>query len=501
MNGERPSPEIKTDASPREESAIDFKKLFEEADAAIKTVLSNKEIEEKTEERERAIEELRTLDLDRQEQLRTTAPSNPFATLVPADYQRLRKEGVITDEEEKNYLQLDETIKKLHAVQNPNARVAIATGKAEKARGEIWENIAERIKVKGDEFSAYQEEGRARLETLYRQRVADLEKMIKDIEDNPSVRDHLHETAKKGMESFEAELAKEAKAALDTLSAIVQSLNTRHERAFVRLNEVLMLDDTKELLDNALRETGGREKISQLRERLIKSIVEEDGETQIKSPDEVSPSSIHYFQGLHTLQDEERAEQLLRLAKKDPRIQKLLESRSRVLKENHLLFSFLGPDRMKDKKSGQLVPSNLPFWKAFEQRQKNDKSGLTAKRKEQREKEKAESQKTINDFLKEHKGAFPVSVPVIENIGGKDRIVGMRAGAVLLERRTSHRKNESWVVTAMVGATNGLRVNDRSSLTMEQFPLWLRDAARPFFITRGDERVERLTYDEPTANA
>jgi hypothetical protein len=128
------------------------------------------------------------------------------------------------------------------------------------------------------------------------------------------------------------------------------------------------------------------------------------------------------------------------------------------------------------------------FWAAFETRNKNDKEGITAARKKEREeaaKREAAFKKSAEEIIK--RGGFVVEVPIVKEIRGKKEIVGKEKGVVRLEKEKSKKGNEYWKVAEVFGATNVLKVGDASPLDMRAFPQWLRESARLYFTMHSEE--------------
>jgi hypothetical protein len=141
------------------------------------------------------------------------------------------------------------------------------------------------------------------------------------------------------------------------------------------------------------------------------------------------------------------------------------------------------------------------FWAAFETRKKNDKEGITAARKKERE-EAAKRETTFKEAVEEiiKRGGFVVEAPIIKEIRGKKEVVGKDEVAVLLKKGRSPERilkdpktgkevvkggNEYWEVVELVTASKGRvkeaygqKVGDRSLLDMWQFREWLREGAR-----------------------
>jgi hypothetical protein len=97
---------------------------------------------------------------------------------------------------------------------------------------------------------------------------------------------------------------------------------------------------------------------------------------------------------------------------------KLLEQREQIIAGNEVVRRLVGPQWITDRKTNEKRVG--AFWAAFETRKKNDKEGVTAARKKEREeaaKREAAFKKATEEIIK--RGGFVVEAPVIKEIRGK----------------------------------------------------------------------------------
>ena len=116
---------------------------------------------------------------------------------------------------------------------------------------------------------------------------------------------------------------------------------------------------------------------------------------------------------------------------------------------------------------------------AFEKRKANDEAGVTEARRKAREKEAAERaalEKEIKEVLDE--GGVAVKVPIVEKVKGKERVVGMRKGAVLVKRGMSKKNNPYLEVVRVVGIEDVIAPGATSPVDGRSFPYHVREALK-----------------------
>jgi SAM-dependent methyltransferase len=252
-----------------------------------------------------------------------------------------------------------------------------------------------------------------------------------------------------------------------------------------------------------------------VRSHLINAIIEGEGEKQLKDPKEIlplkMPSSIPYREAIDFLRFNE-TEKALRAAAEagNQQVEKLLKQREQILKVDEVFRLLVGRKWITDRKTGEQRIG--AFWAAFETRKKNDQEGITAARKKERE-EAAKREAIFKEAAKEiiERGGFVVEVPIVKEIRGNKVKVGEEKGVFRLEKKRSKVRvvrdpktgreiekggNEYWEIVEIFGATGGLKVGATSPLDMSAFPQWFREGAKPYFVMRGKNFIERLTTQE-----
>jgi hypothetical protein len=488
--------------------------LRESESVATVASISEKEIDEMVETRQESLDRLQNIEVIRESRLQRVENFNPLKDLTPNDYERLVQEGMIDAPYAERLKKLDGVIAKLEALDYPPADAKAELEKLSGVRNAFREKLEGQIEERQQEIAARREGVKNRVLEHYGTRVEELERTIAEIESNPRVMERLREIAEKEMQAvfakreaekkaFEAKIEQERKAAIQEASHYIQSLGARHSNAFKRLGELLSNEKIADELVMVLGEEDVRKQqgaFDRVRSRLMNAIIDGEGSKQLKDPKEIVPwkvaqTSIQYREAIDFLRFHE-TEKALRTAAKagDTQAQKLLKQRKQVINGNEVIRRLVGPQWVTDRKTNERRMG--AFWAGFETRKKNDKEGITAARKKEREeaaKREAAFRKSTEKMIK--RGGFVVEVPVVKEVRGKKEVVGKEKGAILLEKGKSKKGNEYWKVAEIFGAINGLKVGDVSPLNMRSFPQWLRESAKPYFVMHGEDFDERLVYE------
>jgi hypothetical protein len=496
-------------------SVGDLKGLLEEAKNITKVALmSEREIDEMVERRQKSLDLLRDAYLA-QESLLKMEDSGPLKDLKSDDYDRLIQEKIIGASYAELLKQLDDEITKLESLDFPSAVTKAELHKLYGVRNSVREKIESQIVERQQEIAAQLKKQRDEELNLYKRRVEELEQTIAEIESNPRVLERLRAMAEREMKEFfeererkkkefEAKIEQERKKRIQDATRYIQSLGARCANAFKRLGELTGNEKIADELAVALREEDTRKQQSvfdRVRSQLRRAIIDGEGEKQLKDPSEVVPwevrsTSIPYYLALGEIQDDTTKNALELAARSgDKNAERLLKQRDEVLVADQILFRLFGKKWITDRKTNEKRLS--PFWAAFETRIKNDREGITAARQKEREeaaKREAEFKQKAQEII--DRGGFVVEVPIIKIVRGKREVVGKQKGVVRLEKRKSKKGNEYWKVVEVFGITNGLKVGDVSPLDMLSFPQWFREAAKPYFVMRGEDFVERVANEE-----
>jgi hypothetical protein len=310
--------------------------------------------------------------------------------------------------------------------------------------------------------------------------------------------------AEKERQAFQAKIEQERKKIVQEAGRYIQSLSARHANAFKRISDLTDNEKIADELVQVIRKGDERKQqsvLDKVRSSLMSSIIDGEGEKQLKDPKEivpwkVGPTSIQYGDAMNFLRFHETEKALQAAAEAgDEYAKKMLEQREQIIADNEIIRRLVGPQWITDRKTNEKRMG--AFWAAFETRKKNDKEGVTAARKKEREeaaKREAAFKKETEEIIK--RGGFVVEVPVIKKVRDKREVVGKQKGVVRLEKGKSKKGNEYWKVAEVFGTTNGLKVGDASPLDMRSFPQWLSRSAKPYFVMHGEDFIERLAYEE-----
>ncbi|HLD69249.1 MAG TPA: hypothetical protein VJA17_00630, partial [Candidatus Omnitrophota bacterium] len=403
---------------------------------------------------------------------------------------------------------LDGVITKLESLDFPSADAKAELEKLSGVRSAFRERIESQITEQQQEITTRREEVKNKVLEHYAKRAEDLERVIAEIESNPGVIERLQAMAEQERKAFQVKIEQERKRIVQEAARYIQSLGVRHANAFKRLGDLTGNEKITDELMQTLDEGDERKQqgaLDKVRSRLINAVIDGEGEKQLKDPKEivpwkVMPTSIQYGDAMNFLRFHETEKALQAAAEAgNEQAKKLLEQRDRIINGNEIIRRLVGPQWITDRKINERRMG--AFWATFETRKKNDKEGITAARKKEREgaaKREAAFKKETEEIIK--RGGFVVEAPIVKEVRGKREVVGKQKGAVRLEKGKSPKGNEFWKVAEIFGATNGLKVGDVSPLHMRSFPQWLSESARQYFVMEGENLIERLMYEEEEQN-
>jgi len=429
------------------------------------------EIDEIIENRQKALDDFRKIEDEYKSSLnKIEEPSTEgFSS---NDYERLEQEGILEKDQIEKMQKLNEMISRFESIKYPSAKVSSQLKTFLGLRGILLSQIQKKIEERQEVKSEQQNEIRQEIVNHYIQEAERLTDIISQFESNPEVLDRLHSMAEKEYQEYQ----KERVEMIEEVARCIQSLGSRHSNSFERIRLCLKDESFYGNLKEAF-ENNDQKKLKSLcdslRNRLIKNILEEIGEKQIKEPKEIIPwrvntASIRYGDAYDFLSSQEIRKTLEDLAKKgDEKSQNYLDQIDQIKMENAILRRIIGPNQILS---------------AFDKRKENDAKGLTEellKRKKMAKEKEENISKEIEALVA--KGGFIVESPVVESVKGKLRQIGTAKGAVLLEKKKSKKNNDIWEVVEIVGKVNGLKVGRTSLLDMSDFPNYVREAAKAKF--------------------
>jgi len=478
--------------------------LLQKAEKVAETSsFSETEVDKMIEKHRQTFARLQNIELVKEQRLRRTENYNPSENLNSFDYERLVQEKIIGSSYVQRLKKLDSVITELESLKYPPADTEVELEKLIQTRNSIREDLESQIKQRQDDLSERREDIRNKIIVHYAKRVEELKEIIREIKADPQVAERLQKIAEEKQKDFETKIAQERKRLLAEVARLSQSIMDRHRNAFKKLIEITGNENINQELLAILKENKEKQQsfFNQIRNYLIKSIIEGRGETQLKNPKEivpwvVYPTSLPYIDTINALSSQEIVRALKAAAKtEDKQAKSLLERYSRILDENQAFRKLIGRKWIMDKKTGEKKMTR--FWSAFKTREENDKKGITETRRKEQEKiarREAESRQAEAEIIK--KGGIIVEVPIIKIINGRQQVVAKEKGVVYLEKITSKKGNKCWKVIETFGAADCLEIGRVSPLNMKAFPNWLRQSARVQYRKHGEDFVEPLVYEE-----
>ncbi|MBI2645140.1 hypothetical protein HYW94_03145 [Candidatus Uhrbacteria bacterium] len=454
--------------------------------------MTEQEIDELIKKRESAKKKLDRIDSWKKERIEKIEKfTDPLDVIAPADYDMLLKAGLLTTEDAKKLEALDAQIQKAKSIQHPSQDIKNAIEKHTTQQGEVHKEIREVMHQRQRQFRERIETLKNKLAKIYIERAGKLTALLADIESQPRVMDRLKKIEEEQTEKKEREEREIQTKILNECTRMAQSMRDRHEHAFKRIAEALDDPNIKERILSALEQSQKSTTFKQsedyfrkIGDQLIRSILTEEGDKQIKSLKEttprIMPGGIDYSEAKRNLENAANLTALTELAEKGSvQAKKLLEQRELVLKESGALDKILEQKNMR----GENI-----FLATFQRRRENDKNDMTKKLQEAREEQektdrlaKKEQEKQKHE-MKEivARGGFYVDVPQSVFIGGEWRLTGeKRQGVVRMEEVISKKGNKIWKITEVAGAAKDANLLGKvSSLNMNGFPQWLKDAAK-----------------------
>lgn len=240
------------------------------------------------------------------------------------NYELLIKEGIITKEYAIQLQKLEEEIKRLEETReflNIQGQTSLLET-LKQTRNGIYESIKETLRRRQNEIKSRIERYSAALDTLNRYK--------KTLEESPEVRILLEQ---------------EKKETIEESYSIFQSIKDRHENAFKRLTELLGIQNIREYLSEALRNT---KKLNEIREKLVRKAL--TGE--LTSLSEIIPwymqSKYHHGEGLKFL-NQENIKNLLNESKEtNSKAKIILERLPEINRETKLLNRLFTPLFIKE---------------------------------------------------------------------------------------------------------------------------------------------------------
>ena len=359
---------------------------------ATEALKTEQQVDSLIERRKQDSVRLKNLELIRESRLQKVENFNPYLNLTINDYKRLTEEGIIDVGLADNLKKMEEIIKTLRDVKYPSIEVKDRLNILVETRNNLNDQIDSQIKQKQEETEARREEVRNKVVETYSQKIEVLEKSLKEIESDPRVAERVKNMKDLDRKKLEIKLAEERQKIILEASRFIQSLTARNENSIKRIGEIIG-DKNVENFFNLNDDKEIREEANKIRSAIISSIIEGEGERQLKEPREIVPwkipSSVDYIQAIHFLNTTETKIALLTESEfGDKKAEKLLEQREKILNHQAIIKHLVGPQWEKNSKNAPVLGT---FWAAFDTRKNNDLKGIT----EARKKDKIEAQNRL----------------------------------------------------------------------------------------------------------
>ncbi len=444
--------------------------ILAETEEVIATAsMTKEEVDTKIDERQKAIDELRALMEEKEENMQKLDEESEAINLSLTDYEQLVKEGLIRQEHADKFQKIDEAIAQLESLKEIDDTAAAQREKLLGMKKAINEKLEEKIIATQEENAARIEKAKNDIFKDYAVRVGILDNLIAEIEANPKVIAQLYETAKSEMDAQKKEIQEKQAERLREYERVMQSLDAKHQNAFANINKAFGGEDVDiaDELSKAMDEKKPQKKwdtFNTVRRHLIKSIIEGEGEEQIKEPKEIIPwlmkaTSVKYFDAINMIASAPVQKELEELAASDnERAARLLDKSKKIIRENEMFRMLIGKKKIIDKKTKKERLGDV--WAAFEKRKDDDAFKEAAA-----------------EVLE--KGGFVVDVPIYKKVKGKNVEAGKKKGAVLVEKTKSKKGSEVWKIVAVAGAAQEkVKVGQTAPLDMSSFPHWLKEGAQ-----------------------
>lgn len=480
-------------------SSEELKSLLARSESIINhSIATEKNIDQLIEERQAITSRIPEIELNKEARLNRVEGFNPLQNLNAEDYDRLINEEIIDQEYAEILKSLDNLIRLGETESSPTLELSAQLEALSEQKNMAREVIEDKIAEKQEEIEIRRNEVRERVVEHYSKRIIQLEQRLAEIESNPQVFEKvqkIHEEEQRQLELEQEELHKEIFKYSDRG---IRSLFDRYNNALSKIETVL---GDKSIIDRLIesRDSGNQQETRQLfdsvRQQLVRAVREGEGEQQITKPQEVVPWAVNITIFKHNdvfnyVTSEESKKVLQSEADAGNQKAKTLLEQLSLIEEHNEILKILIQSKWNKRNPEQMND----FWRAFIEREKDDQSGLTERRKKEKEEkeiERAEFLQSAQEII--DRGGFLVKVPVFkEAFGKKSEVVGHRDEAILLEKFVSTKGNECWKVVDGLGEESEslARAGRTANLQMSQFPAWLKKAAEAHYLRLEVEKTE-----------
>lgn len=394
----------------------------------------------------------------------------PLRNVNIFDYENLIAEGILNEEKAKELEALDNQIQVLLDIPAKSVEILEQINKLDNLKKEVTKALRVEIEAKQNKSKERIVNLRNKVTEHYKHRINKLENTIIELRKIPEVERKLKELKLIPNQEFSQELQEKI---IKEAKRFLVSLETRHARAIDRISELLGDKLTGEILSVFKEEKNKQQSIfDKGRNILIKNILENKGEKQLKDPKEIVPWANNqtfinkYWQAIDFLKDQ-GVEDILKYI--DNQIsEKLIQDKRQLLKETEIFKKLFGKKIIIDSKTGKQHMG--VFYAAFEKRKENEEKQLKIEKelKAKNVNEKYTPQK-YQEMLEQ--GFIPITKPIIERLALGPKKVGEDLGFMKIERKISSKGNAYLEIVEIAGLKeeNGFRVGQQASLNMDRF--------------------------------
>lgn len=436
----------------------------QKADAKLKKI-----IEGQIEWRERKLKDLADYHTTTERTVRALQDYDPLGDLIPADYDALVANKLITKEYADALKALDQKIHELDSPAAPTEEQRLELIKYLELKNSVNDKLFSLIFTREREIEERRAAAKDALLARYQEHTQKLNEIIKHISERPGVAEILREEATQEAElenkKFAADNLRDFKEEfLGGLEPDLQLVLEKNQSAVSRLKELSGDKDLDQKLStfNSLDQNQQATLINRLRDVMFDAILEGEGRQQLQSPREIVPWRMHrptdgttYWQAVDFLTSQEM-KQTLPLWKDTGAPTADIEKKLAATESYaHIFRRLFGREWITDEKTKQKKLGS--FWAAFEKRKQNDEAGLTEQRKKSRQ---------------EIKSLYEKEDPM-------HRVIAFKSGKgfALVERKAGTRGEYERVAQIVGLAPAGVK----EGLSSKDFPDWFRRVVEQAF--------------------
>jgi len=400
------------------------------------------------------------------------------------DFDNLAKQDIITNKNADVYKKLYTAIQTLKNLSKnkTNSIISNQITKLQQTLDKVTSDIEDTIKEKKvSKLEPYKNKA-GKVLKHNEKLIKKLEESIKELENNPKIKAKL-EDIKTDIEKKETQ---ERNKLIIDIQKCTQSLNTKQQNAIDTLEKIIGKDNLYDYL-LSINEEGKnlKSRLKTIRRMTIQSIMLGG----LKSSDQVVPwakrTNVKYFDAFNTLLHYKATgtiKKLLDSEKVSEKIKFQLRDVDNIIELHQTLKQLFGAKNAKNKRPAS------PFWQAFADKKKNDKTGKTKELiQQQKENEEAYQQEKARRQELIDKGGFEVEIPINKKgkvASSKAQKSSYKKGIIIIEKFQTRADKTNYKITNFSKEFRGIvNKNTVSQTDMSGFPWWLREPAKIYFAS------------------